>query len=133
LNERDTLIHPVLLYANETRVITTTYGNKEIPRERPRKFKELPSNIATSCFRKVMEKMVNRRLVYILEERKLIPEQQIYNRCLQHPSVQHLQKFTEKVTLSTCLNRPVQNVRHLLEMGHHKMVHRQTDRMTGQC
>jgi Endonuclease-reverse transcriptase/Reverse transcriptase (RNA-dependent DNA polymerase) len=47
----------------------------------------------TSCLGKIMEKMVNKRLVHILEKRRLIPEQQygfrrqVDHGCPQHPSV----------------------------------------------
>jgi ribonuclease HI len=51
-----------------------------IPIQKPGKDPENPESYRpislTSCLGKVMEKMVNRRLVYILEERKLIPAQQ---------------------------------------------------------
>jgi Reverse transcriptase (RNA-dependent DNA polymerase) len=56
-----------------------------IPIQKPGKDPENPESYRpislTSCLGKVMEKIVNRRLVYILEERKLIPEQQYGFRC----------------------------------------------------
>jgi len=51
-----------------------------IPIKKPGKDPEIPDSYRpvslTSCLCKVMEKMANRRLVHILEERKLIPPQQ---------------------------------------------------------